>query len=123
MATCRWLRVGVGALLLLASAGTAAAQEAQVTIEFYEFKPKELVVPVGTTVTWINLDIAAHTVTGNEGEYDSDLFGRNESWAWTYDAPGTYPYYCKPHGTPGSGMIGTVVVQAPEDMPPPPEDE
>ena len=28
----------------------------------------------------------------------------------TFDTPGTYGYYCVPHGGPGIGMAATVIV-------------
>jgi plastocyanin len=119
----RLLGVGVGVGMVLASVGTAAAQEeVQVPIEQYEFVPKELVIPAGTTVTWINNDAVAHTVTADDRSYDSGLFSHLGTYSITFDAPGTYGYFCLPHGSPGSGMAATVIVLGDEEMAPAPED-
>src|SRR5882672_3958984 len=124
-----WRSMVVGGLavaLLLVSARTALAQDepqAAVDIVQYQFQPKELVVMVGTTVTWTNLDAAAHTVTADDRAWNSDLFSRNAQWGMTFDMPGEYGYYCIPHGSPGSGMIGVVVVLEPDEeskLQPPP---
>jgi plastocyanin len=112
--------------LLLVSTGSALAQDepqAAVDIVQYQFQPTELVVMVGTTVTWTNLDAAAHTVTADDGAWSSDLISRHAQWGMTFDTQGEYGYYCVPHGSPGSGMIGTVVVIGPDEeskLQPPP---
>jgi plastocyanin len=110
-------------VLLLGSAASAAAEEVTVPVAAFQFSPKELVVPAGTTVTWVNNDPVAHTVTADDQSFNSDLFGRGESWSMTFDAPGVYTYYCIPHGAPGVGMIGSVVVlEAESEMAPPAEE-
>jgi plastocyanin len=68
-------------------------------------------VPVGTTVTWTNEDDTPHTVTADDHAFDSGLFGKGQTYSHTFAAPGRYGYFCVPHGSPGSGMFGTVVVQ------------
>jgi plastocyanin len=104
--------------MALVSTGTAVAQEApQATVDIsqYQFKPRELVVAPGTLVTWTNLDAVSHTVTADDRAWDSDLFATDGQFSMTFDVPGTYGYFCIPHGSPGSGMIGTIVVVAPAD--------
>jgi plastocyanin len=107
---------------------TAAAQTApgiSVEIVQYAYAPDPVVVPAGTTITWTNKDFVAHTVTSDDRSFDSDLFSRGEAWSWTFDAPGVYGYYCLPHGSPGSGMIGVIEVLG-EGAPPaeePPAEE
>ncbi len=59
-----------------------------------------------STVIWINLDIAAHTVTSDQGFFDSGLFGPGEKWIFTFARAGVYRYYCVPH----PWMVGTVTV-------------
>jgi len=114
---------GVGVAMFVGAAGSAVAQEeVQVPIENYAFVPKELIVPAGTTVTWINHDVVAHTVTADDSSYNSDLFSRNGTFSMTYDVPGTYGYFCLPHGSPGSGMAGTIIVLGPDEMAPAPSE-
>ena len=68
------------------------------------------------TTAW-TFDVPAHT--SDDRAWDSDLFATDGQFSMTFDEPGTYGYFCVPHGSPGSGMIGTVVVVAPEDAAPP----
>ena len=67
----------------------------------------------GQRVEWTNRDQDAHTVTGVNGAWgDVTQFSRDESVDFRFDAPGVYPYFCALH----PGMIGTVVVEAAEDL-------
>jgi plastocyanin len=48
-----------------------------------------------------------HDVIADNGEFSSELFGRGESFSFTFQTTGTYPYHCSVH----SGMEGTVIVE------------
>jgi predicted SnoaL-like aldol condensation-catalyzing enzyme/plastocyanin len=118
----RWRACGVAMVMLVAfglGAQTVAAQEeVSVDIRLFQYFPDPVTVTVGTTVTWTNSDAVAHTVTADDHAFDSELFSRGETYSMTFDAPGSYPYYCIPHGSPGSGMIGVVeVVESEAEMP------
>jgi plastocyanin len=87
--------------------------EGQVEVRMidFSFEQASLLVRAGSTVTWINEDSARHTATSDTGIWDSGSFGRGNSFSFTFDEPGVYPYYCRPHGGPGGeGMAGTIVV-------------
>ncbi|HWQ11315.1 MAG TPA: plastocyanin/azurin family copper-binding protein, partial [Roseiflexaceae bacterium] len=79
----------------------------------FEFAPKQLTVKAGTVVTWTNGGAQPHSVTAVDKSFDTGLFGPGESRSVTFDRPGTYAYYCIPHGVPdgSAGMVGTVVVE------------
>ena len=72
-----------------------------VLISNYIFSPTSLKVKKGTRVTWTNHDVAKHTITVDSGQPaggpDSQLFGKNESFSFTFDSVGTYKYHCSPH--------------------------
>ncbi|HYZ94174.1 MAG TPA: cupredoxin family copper-binding protein [Nitrososphaeraceae archaeon] len=70
------------------------------------FNPSPVEVKVGETVTWINDDSGRHTVTSNDGVFDSGVVGKEQSSSFTFDKAGEYPYFCEPH----PNMVGTVVV-------------
>ena len=71
------------------------------------FSPNPVEVKVGETVTWINDDSGRHTVTSkDDGIFDSGVLGKGQSFSYTFDTAGEYPYYCEPH----PNMVGTVVV-------------
>ncbi len=82
----------------------------QVRQEDFAFAPANIVVEVGTTVTWTNHDGVGHTVTSEGGgELQSPLLDRNETFSHTFDEPGLYRYYCEPHPS----MQGLVTVRGP----------
>ena len=54
------------------------------------FTPGTLTVPAGTTVTWGNNDITAHTSTSDAGLWNSNDIGVGGTFAVKLDNPGTY---------------------------------
>jgi plastocyanin len=68
-------------------------------------------VPVGTQVEWRNVGRNPHTVTADDGTFDSGNMENGDEFSWTFDTPGVYRYYCKYHGAArGIGMAGIIVV-------------
>jgi plastocyanin len=76
------------------------------------FTPKSLSVPVGATVVWSRSDGAhPHTVTADDGSFDSGILRGQQGFEHTFNAPGTFAYYCDVHGGPGgAGMSGAITV-------------
>jgi plastocyanin len=108
----------VAALALPAAfSGASLAQETatmSIAAESKKFAPVDLRVAPGTTVSWTNNDPFAHTITSDDGLFDSGRIGQDETFSFTFTEPGVYQYYCRPHGGPGlNGMSGTIVVEAP----------
>ena len=66
-------------------------------------KPQTMIVEKGTTVTWNNVDIAAHTITsgtpetGPDGIFDSSMMMSGRHFTHTFNKPGTYRYFCMLH--------------------------
>jgi plastocyanin len=86
-----------------------------VTVENNLFSPSTITVPANTTVRW---DWAAgslqHNITPIQPATipsDPTTSSAPHSYQVTFTTPGSYGYYCTVHGTPTSGMRGTVVVQ------------
>src|SRR5262245_60407686 len=77
----------------LLSSSVASAQEAVVNMELLTFAPKEITIPAGTTLQWPNTSVLAHTVTSDDGLFDSGMVPAGEAFAFTFDAPGVYQYY------------------------------
>jgi plastocyanin len=71
------------------------------------FRDKEIRIPAGTTVRWVNKDPVGHTATSDDGDWGSALIGPGETWEHTFDAVGEFPYHCVPHPF----MKGVVVVE------------
>ena len=74
------------------------------------FDGADITVPVGTTVTWVQNGDNPHTTTTYDGLWDSGLIagGSGGTFSFTFDEPGTYTYFCRPHEA--MGMVGTVTV-------------
>lgn len=77
------------------------------------FEPSTVTIKAGDTVKWVNNKLPPHNIIF-EGDvanksHDQLMFSPGESYEATFDAPGTYSYYCSPHR--GAGMTGKVVVQ------------
>jgi hypothetical protein len=89
-----------------------------VLIQLASFQPESLTVPAGTEVTWINRDIVRHTVTSDEGLFDSGDLGAGESFSYTFDKPGTYGYHCTRHPFVHGTIIVTETKQPPAEQPP-----
>lgn len=67
-----------------------------------------LVIPQGTTVTWINNDSVPHTATSDTGIWDSGTLQTGGSFSFTFNDSGTFPYFCSIHGQ--ASMSGTIEV-------------
>jgi plastocyanin len=78
------------------------------------YNPSPVNVAVGTTVSWINNDSTAHTVTeGNPSGntplngFDSGILSPGQTFKHAFDKPGTVDYYCTLHPF----MLGQVIVK------------
>jgi plastocyanin len=89
------------------------------------YLPRTMTIDVNDSVTWINQDTEAHTVTsgtgggieslvnvnkkGNPtGDFNSGLFKSGQSWTHMFTKPGVYNYFCTIH----PWMEGIINVQA-----------
>jgi plastocyanin len=91
----------------LAAAAAAPAAGTAVAIEAFAFAPPTVTVQAGQPVTWENHDPADHTVTAEDGSFDSGTMAEGASFETTFDSPGEYRYICALH----PGMKGTVTVE------------
>lgn len=92
------------------SAAPTPSNAHEIVIYEYKFVPFTLTVPAGTTVTWVNYDIAPHTATYRsfgEEAFDTGTLSVTQLYRHMFKTPGTYDYLCVLH----QGMRGTVVVQ------------
>jgi uncharacterized protein YjbI with pentapeptide repeats/plastocyanin len=67
------------------------------------YLPAHAIIGVGGTVTWDDVDTAAHTVTsgtpadGPSGMFDSSLIMAGASFSYTFEEAGSYDYWCIVH--------------------------
>ena len=88
-----------------------------VAVVDFAFNPGTVDVVAGTTVTWINSGAALHTVTANDGSFDSGLLPAGTGrYSRRFATPGTYPYVCGLHPS----MTGVVRVSGANGATPPP---
>ncbi|MCG8350551.1 MAG: cupredoxin domain-containing protein [Chloroflexales bacterium] len=91
-------------------------QEIEVAIGDNTFTPGKITVPVGSTVVWTHQGQRPHTVTADDGSFDSGELANGNTFSFTFTVAGTFPYYCAFHGGPGGeGMAGTIVVEDASD--------
>jgi plastocyanin len=85
-----WLVVGMGAT-------STAAADMQIDIQNFAFSPATLTIPVGTKVTWTNKDTATHTVTSDNGAFNSNNMPNGATFSFTFNQAGTFSYKCAIH--------------------------
>ena len=113
----RWLAAALTTQMLmlaplsaaLAAEPTGAAQPVVIRIVNFTFGPETVTVTPGTAVTWINGDDIPHTVVAQSKAFRSKTLDTDDSYTFTFEAPGEYPYFCSLH----PHMTGKVVVKAP----------
>jgi plastocyanin len=89
----------------------ASAGPIEVRVVDVNFREKEIHVPVGTTVTWVYSGNLPHTVTSDDGLFESGTLSAGQTFSYTFEQAGTFAYYCRFHGGPGgSAMSGVVIV-------------
>ena len=91
----------------------AGRSAASVTMIDSDYEPRTMTVKPGTEVSWQNVGVAPHTATARDGSFDSGLVKRGGSYAYRFDAAGTFTYYCTLHPK----MEGTIVVSESNELP------
>jgi uncharacterized protein (TIGR03118 family) len=100
--------------ILFALGFTVSLRAATVTVNIsnFAFAPSSPTIQVGDTVTWMNMDISAHTTTSGQpgvpsGVWDSGALSEGQLFSHTFNTTGSFPYYCGFH----TFMVGTITVQ------------
>ena len=77
-------------------ASAAAADQAGVTIKMTQeaFVPAQLTVMAGVPITWINNDTVPHSVTAQDGTFDSGPILAGKTFSWTPKHAGDVAYHC-----------------------------
>lgn len=101
-------------MLLILTAGISGCVEKTqpqmqtnvIEIKNFSFQPSSINVSQGTTVTWVNNDPAAHTVTSSDRIFNSGNIVTGGMFNFTFSKPGKYQYQCLIHPS----MVGYVIV-------------
>ncbi|HEX6713767.1 MAG TPA: hypothetical protein VF066_10290 [Thermoleophilaceae bacterium] len=91
---------------LAVPAGTSAATQS-VSIQFQDFGPSRLDVLPGERVEWDNVSERTHTVTADDGSFDSGDVDPGVHFGVDFASAGTFPYHCTKH----AGMVGEIDVR------------
>ena len=91
------------------------AQSGAVAISVVDnnFRPQDVTVTKGSTVTWTNDGRAEHNIVAfgpTPFHVATAEFAPGTSYSWVADQTGTFTYYCSIHGTQTAGMSGSVTV-------------
>ncbi|MBV9120729.1 MAG: cupredoxin domain-containing protein [Chloroflexi bacterium] len=78
----------------------------QVRIVDFNFDPPSSTASIGNALTWTNTGPSNHTVTADDGSFDSGPILVNAKFSFTPTKPGTFAYHCSIHPT----MHGTLLV-------------
>jgi plastocyanin len=112
----------VASLLLIPTAGAQTAGQGVVVVPTTEirtvdvflieddyFEPTDAMVDPGTTLMWINRGQEQHTVTADDGQFDSGVLNPGDSFLTTVEGSGTLTYHCELHPE----MTGSITVGSP----------
>ena len=99
---------GVGCKSVVSPLGNTKGAEFTIEVRDYAFKPDQLVIKTGDTVTWVNVGEKTHAAISDNGtEIASQEILSGASFSHVFNMPGTYTYHC-PYF---SFMKATIIVQ------------
>ena len=91
------------------AAAVGAPDTLRLAIKNIAYTQTRVQVAQGTIVVWLNEDPVVHTVTADDGRFDSGEIPPGKSWAHRFEAPGSFTIHCVPHPF----MRATIVVSQP----------
>ncbi len=102
--------LGAAVIYLEGTGPAATAAAIDITINDKVYRPRVVVVPVGTTLRFPNTDPFDHNVFSvtEPNQFDLGLYGRGEAKTHTFTRPGLVRVYCNVHPK----MVAYVVVMA-----------
>jgi plastocyanin len=86
--------------------GTEESTVSAAVVDF-SYQPARLTVRRGTKVVWNNRGQVIHTVTAEDGSFDTGEIDSGATGTIIFSRPGTYRYHCTPHPF----MKGVVIVK------------
>ena len=98
------------------STSQTAQPSAEVAIVDNSYDPAEVTVASGGTVVWNHAGTAAHSVTADDGSFDSSpqcnttvglsqCMQTGQTFAHLFNTPGRFAYHCRIHGTLMAGVV------------------
>ena len=103
-------------LLLLLSFEQACAEEYKISMEGWEYHPKELTIELGDTVIWVNDDDTLHNLVFEDETLGAPVIKKplkirqGQEFSFTFTKAGVFKYFCKIHKR--QDMVGKIIVKA-----------
>lgn len=97
--------------VVFSATAEAPPSQASVSVEDFLFDPDAVTIAAGGQVTWTWNGNTDHTLTWVSGGFTDVAAQTTGTHTVTFATPGTYDYYCQIHGTPTTGMRGSVTVK------------
>jgi plastocyanin len=88
-------------------AATGGRDTLAAAVQDFLFQPARLEIAAGATITWTNNGQVTHTVSAEDGSFDSGSIEPGERRSITFSRAGTFPFHCTPHPF----MRGVIVVR------------
>jgi plastocyanin len=109
-----WMRTTIAVMFLMAAIACGKGSSPtsptpttmSVSIVSGGFTPKSVDVSVGSTVTWMNNDSAAHSVVADGGAFSSGAIAPGGQYSYVFPTAGTFAY----HDAGNVNMTGVVNV-------------
>jgi plastocyanin len=86
---------------------TMSGDTARINMAAIAYEPARIEVKAGTVVVFTNNAPLQHTVTADDGSFDSGLIDSGKRWSRKFDSAGSYAFHCTPHPF----MKGVIVVR------------
>jgi plastocyanin len=89
------------------SPSAAGGDSVTAVVQDFMFRPARIEIAAGTTIVWTNGGQVAHTVTAEDGSFDTGPIEAGRRRPVTFSTPGTFRFHCTPHPF----MRGEIVVR------------
>src|SRR5215212_2868442 len=105
--------LALAVIVVMAPGATAQGTTTKVSIQDFFFSPVNVSFEPGTTVTLVNEGNVPHTVTSDDGQFDSGVLMPGDSYTVMFKGQGTITYHCAIHPSmTGSVTVGTPAMAA-----------
>jgi plastocyanin len=94
--------------LSVSAAHAAPAKDVAIAMTKESFQPETTTVSSDVHVVWTNNDTIPHSVTANDGRFDSGAILPGKTFEWTASGSGDIAYHCIFHPS----MTATLTVKA-----------
>jgi plastocyanin len=72
-------------------------QDQEVVIDNMQFNPQAISITAGEMVKWTNKMDKKHTVTADDGSFNSGPLSKDATFSQAFKDPGTITYHCEIH--------------------------